>query len=44
MIFTRIKEIELTIVREITEQEYAVAVLGALGMFFGFYLTERCIS
>ena len=44
MIFTRVKEVELTIVREITEQEYVVAVLGALGMFFGFYLTVFLIS
>ena len=39
VIFNRVKEVELTIVREITKDEYAMAVLGALGMFCGFYLT-----
>ena len=44
VIFNRIKEVELTIVREITQEEYAMAVLGALGMFCGFYLTVFLIS
>ena len=44
VIFDRIKDIELNIVRKITQKEYAIAVIGALGMFLGFYVTVFLIS
>ena len=44
VIFDRVKDIELNIVRKITQQDYVIAVLGALGMFMAFYFTVFMIS
>ena len=44
VIFDRVKDIELNIVRKITQQDYIIAVLGALGMFMAFYFTVFMIS
>ena len=42
--FDRVKDIELNIVRKITQQDYVIAVFGVLGMFMAFYFTVFMIS